>query len=144
MTHGRVRFVTSLLILRAVDIDLDLLRVAIARSWWVDTTDDPAHWTPENPSMGQCAVTSLAVRDYLGGDVRLAWVLRDGEQVDMHCWNELSDGTFLDFTADQFSYEYELGEPLDLQPIVDETGVDRHALLAGRIAAELELLAASR
>ena len=144
MTHGRVRFVTSLLILRAVDIDLDLLRVAIARSWWVDTTDDPAHWTPENPSMGQCAVTSLAVRDYLGGDVRLAWVLRDGEQVDMHCWNELPDGTFLDFTADQFSYEYELGEPLDLQPIVDETGIDRHALLAGRIAAELELLAASR
>ncbi len=94
--------------------------------------------------MGQCAVTSLAVRDYLGGEVRLAWVLRDGEQVDMHCWNELADGTFLDFTAEQFGYDYELGEPLDLRPIVDETGIDRHALLAGRIAAELELLASSR
>jgi len=128
----------------AVEIDLDTLRTAISRSWWVDTTDCPDTWTPENPSLGQCAVTSLAVRDYLGGQVRLAWVLRDGQQVDMHCWNELDDGTILDFTADQFDYEYELGEPLDLQPIVDETGVDRHALIAGRIAAELELLAASR
>ena len=81
--------------------------------------------------------TSAARCDY-------AWVLRDGQQVDMHCWNELDDGTILDFTADQFDYEYELGEPLDLQPIVDETGVDRHTLIAGRIAAELELLAASR
>ena len=144
MTHGRVISVTSLLILPAVDIDLDPLRVSDFPLVVGRHHRCPAPWTPENPSMGQCAVTSLAVRDYLGGDVRLAWVLRDGEQVDMHCWNELADGTFLDFTADQFGYEYELGEPLDLQPIVDETGVDRHALLAGRIAAELELLAASR
>src|SRR4051794_34542079 len=111
-------FVTSILILRTVDVDRELLRTAIARSWWIDTTDDPAHWTPENPSMGQCAVTSLAVRDYLGGEVHLGWVLRDGEQVDMHCWNELPDGSFLDWSAEQFDYEYELSEPLDLQPIV--------------------------
>lgn len=136
--------VTSVRILIAVDIDLDTLRTAISRSWWIDTTDDPDGWTPENPSMGQCAVTSLAVRDYLGGEVRLGWVLRNGEQVDMHCWNELPDGSILDWTTDQFDFEYELSEPLDLQPIVDDTGVDRHALLAGRVAAELDLLAASR
>lgn len=144
MTDGRVRDVTSIRSLRSVDLDLDTLRTAVSRSWWIDTTDDPDAWTPENPSMGQCAVTSLAVRDYLGGAVRLGWVLRDGEQVDMHCWNELPDGTFLDWTADQFDFEYELSEPLDLQPIVDNTGVDRHQLLAGRIAAEIELLVATR
>ena len=144
MTHGLVTCVTSARSLNTVDIDLDTLQTAVRRSWWIDTTDDPGAWTPENPSMGQCAVTSLAVRDYLGGDVRIGWVLCDGEQVDMHCWNELPDGTFLDWTADQFDFDYELGEPLDLQPIVDDTGVDRHALIAGRIAAEIELLVASR
>jgi hypothetical protein len=30
-----------------------------------------------------------------------------------------------------------LGEPLDLTPIVDDTGVDRHRLLARRVARTL-------
>ena len=93
------------------------------------------------PTFGQCAVTSLVVRDYIGGEVRIAHVIRDGEPVDMHCWLELPDGATIDWTTEQFDFEYELGEPIDLTPIVDETGVDRHRLLARRVAARWRYLA---
>ena len=123
-------------------MNLDALRSAIAASWGRDTSDDAPGWTVENPTMGQCAVTSLVVRDYIGGEVRIANVLRDGEPVDMHCWLELADGSTIDWTTDQFDFEYELGAPIDLTPIVDETGVDRHRLLARRVARVLADMAA--
>jgi hypothetical protein len=115
-------------------VNLDALRSAIAASWARDTSDDPENWSIGVPSFGQCAVTSLVVRDYVGGDVRIAHVISDGEPVDMHCWLELPDGDTIDWTTDQFDFDYELGEPMDLTPIVDDTGVDRHRLLARRVA----------
>ena len=118
-------------------VQLDALRSAIVASWTRDTSDDPEYWTSDVPSFGQCAVTTLVVRDYIGGEPRIARVIRGGEAVDMHCWLELPDGSTIDWTTDQFDFEYELGEPLDLTPIVDDTGVDRHRLLAGRVAQAL-------
>ncbi|MET0909926.1 MAG: hypothetical protein ABWZ99_10675 [Ilumatobacteraceae bacterium] len=118
-------------------MNLDTLRTAIEASWARDTSDDPDNWTSDVPSFGQCAVTSLVVRDYVGGEVRIARVFSNGEAVDMHCWLELPDGDVIDWTTEQFDFEYELGEPLDLTPIVDDTGVDRHRLLAGRVTRAL-------
>lgn len=63
---------------------------------------------------------------------------RDGQPVDAHCRNVLPDESHLDLTRDQFEYEFELGEPLEKEPVVDHTGVDRHELLARRVAALLE------
>ncbi len=110
----------------------DLSRV-IRRSWAADTSDDPDEWSPENPSRGQCAVTAMVVRDHLGGEIVIAPVLRDGEPVEAHAWNVLSDGQVIDLTADQFGDEFELGEPVDRVPVVDNTGIDRHQLLADRV-----------
>ena len=124
--------------IRSIDaVNLDALRSAIAASWGRDTSDDPENWSIDMPCFGQCAVTSLVVRDYVGGEVRIANVIRDGEPVDMHCWLELPDGATIDWTTDQFDFAYELGGPIDLTPIVDETGVDRHRLLARRVTQAL-------
>jgi hypothetical protein len=106
---------------------------AIRHSWTADTSDDPSIWSPENPARGQCAVTAMVVRDYLGGKLLIAPVLRDGERVEMHCWNVLPDGSQLDLTLDQFEYEYELGDAIEKDPIVDNTGVNRHEILAVRV-----------
>jgi hypothetical protein len=118
-------------------VNLDALRSALEASWARDTSDDPDNWSDAVPCFGQCAVTSLVVRDYVGGEIRIARVLRDGEPVDMHCWLELPDGETIDWTTEQFDFDYELGDPLDLSPIVDDTGVDRHRLLARRVTRAL-------
>ena len=124
-------------VLRSRTMTIDDLSEAIRRSWAADTSDDPDEWTPENPSRGQCAVTALVVRDYLGGEVLIAPVLRDGEPIEAHAWNVLPDGQVVDLTADQFGAEITLGEPVDRIPVVDNTGVDRHRLLAERVDALL-------
>jgi hypothetical protein len=42
----------------------------------------------------------------------------------MHCWNVLPNGEHLDLTSDQFDYPYELGSPVDREPVVNHTGVN--------------------
>ena len=48
------------------------LEAAIRASWSRETSDDPDEWTEENPARGQCAVTSLLVRELLASRVREA------------------------------------------------------------------------
>lgn len=70
-------------------------------AWSVATTSDPANWTPQNPSWGQCAVTACAVQDELGGDIVWAEAkLPDGRTIS-HYFN-LIDGQEHDLTRDQF------------------------------------------
>ena len=79
---------------------LSLLR-RLEACWSPGTSADPARWTPENPSWGQCAVTCAVVQDELGGDV--VWgeaVLPDGERLS-HYWNRVG-GTDVDLTRAQF------------------------------------------
>jgi hypothetical protein len=112
---------------------IEQLNNAIRQSWAADTSDDSTTWSSENPARGQCAVTSMVVRDYFGGTLLIAPVLRDGEPVEMHCWNVLPGGAALDLTADQFDYDFELGAPVDRRPVVNHTGVDRYEILATRV-----------
>lgn len=119
-------------------LDLDTLESAIRASWSADSSDHPETWSADNRARGQCAVTAKVVQDRFGGTLLIAPVLRDGQPVDAHCRNVLPDESHLDLTRDQFEYEFELGEPLEKEPVVDHTGVDRHELLARRVAALLE------
>ena len=124
-------------------IDVGLLEATIRASWSAETSDDPDEWSPANPSRGQCAVTAKVVQDYLGGTLLIAPVLKNGEPVEAHCWNVLPDGEHLDLTTDQFGGAFDLGEPVDREPVVDHTGVNRHLLLADTVRRNLSHNAAS-
>lgn len=119
-------------------LDLDALESAIRASWSADSSDHPETWSADNPAKGQCAVTAKVVQDHFGGTLLIAPVLRDRQPVEAHCWNVLPDGSHVDLTRDQFEYEFELGEAVEKEPVVDNAGMDRHQLLARRVAAQLE------
>ncbi len=55
-------------------------------------------WTKENPSKGQCGVTSIVVQELLGGKI-MKTRLASGQK---HFYNFIN-GKRIDFTKDQFS-----------------------------------------
>ena len=85
---------------------------AIRESWSLDTADEDDGWTPDNPSRGQCDITSLVVHDSFGGEILAADVHRDGERVEAHMWNRLSSGIEVDLTREQFRDGEVIGEPI--------------------------------
>jgi hypothetical protein len=76
---------------------LDELARRLEDSWTRETSADPAHWSTENSSYGQCAVTALIVQDHFGGELLRARV--NGVS---HYWNRLPLGLEVDFTRKQF------------------------------------------
>jgi hypothetical protein len=67
-------------------------------AWCRETSSDPDHWTPENPALGQCAVSALVIQDLLGGEL-----LRGLFNGTSHYWNRLDNGQIIDVTKQQFS-----------------------------------------
>ena len=61
------------------------------------------NWTPDNPTLGQCAITSFLAQDIFGGKV--FGIPR--EAGNFHCYNEVG-GYVFDLTSEQFE-----GEPLN-------------------------------
>ena len=51
------------------------------------------------------------VLEYLGGSLQLAPVFLDGEQVEHHYWNLLTDDGELDLTGEQFTDGQRIGDP---------------------------------
>jgi hypothetical protein len=86
------------------------LEQAIRDGWSLDTLEEEDEWTPDNPSRGQCDITSMVVHDLLGGDILAAGVFLDGERVENHMWNRLSSGIEVDLTREQFKRGEVLGE----------------------------------
>lgn len=56
-----------------------------------------SQYTPENPALGQCSVTSLVIQDIFGGEIVKTEIL--GE---WHFYNRI-DNQYLDFTHSQFA-----------------------------------------
>ncbi|MBQ6280921.1 MAG: gamma-glutamyl-gamma-aminobutyrate hydrolase family protein [Oscillospiraceae bacterium] len=85
----------------------DLYRVLL-RCWSSETCASRMRkrWSPENPTLGQCSITSFLVQDLFGGIVR-GVPLENGY---FHCYNVV-DGCILDLTSEQFR-----GEALDYRP----------------------------
>ena len=73
---------------------------AITKSWAQDTAyyKDAPHWTPNNPAIGQCAVTALLFNEFFGGTI-YSGVSNGGI---MHFWNT-KFGFKIDLTKQQFS-----------------------------------------
>lgn len=88
------------------DVLLRQLERALKQSWGRETSYDPIGWTTTNPAWGQCAVTSLVVQDFLGGEVLRAVA---GELV--HYWNRTAAGHEVDLTICQFEAALRLTEP---------------------------------
>ena len=57
-------------------------------------------WSKENPTLGQCSITSFLIQDILGGEV-FGVLLPDGAY---HCFNEVKGFRF-DLTSEQFGDE---------------------------------------
>lgn len=87
------------------------LEEAIRGAWSEDTASEDNEWSPDNPSCGQCDITTLVVHDLLGGEVLAADVFLDGERVEAHMWNRLASGLEVDLTREQFRAGQVLGDP---------------------------------
>ena len=76
-----------------------------------ETSQDPDHWTPENPLCGHCAVVSLLAQDLFGGELLRASLAEFPEFAHMrsHYWNRLATSEVWDFTAPQFGADYPVG-----------------------------------
>jgi hypothetical protein len=119
---------------------------AIRASWSLDTADEDDGWTPDNPSRGQCDITSLVVHDLFGGEILAADVHRDGERVEAHMWNRLSSGIEVDLTREQFRSGEVIGEPIarprpaTLQPTHPRYHrYEQYLVLSARVRARLGL-----
>ena len=109
------------------------LEAAIRQSWSSETSADPDEWSSENPSRGQCDVTAMLVRSYLGGEILVANVLHEERRVERHAWNRLPSGLTIDLTRDQFKRGELLGEPAAEEPLGLGDARERQSLLAERV-----------
>jgi hypothetical protein len=113
------------------------LETAIRSSWTREISEEPDKWSDDNPAWGTCAVTAFVVRDYLGGDLVIAGVVKDGQRVDRHVWNVLPSGLAVDLSREQFRNGETFEAP---QPLTETTvpGTDeRYRLLAERVREKL-------
>ncbi len=124
-------------------VTLAELEAAIRASWSLETSADPDEWTPDNPSRGQCDATAVVLRSYLGGEILVADVLRDGRRIERHAWNRLPSGLTLDLTRGQLRDGEQLGSPAVEEPMLLGNSPDRHALLAARVADALAMSSAA-
>lgn len=78
-------------------MNIALLIEAIRKSWCRETCYllNQEKWSSYNPAFGQCAVSTLFIQDFLGGEILYCKHYR-------HYWNKLADGTILDLTKEQF------------------------------------------
>jgi hypothetical protein len=124
---------------RAQPPSVDEVEHAVRLSWRRDTSDEPEAWWSGNPARGQCAATALVVRDWLGGVLLRADVLRAGAPVQVHYWNRLPSGRQVDLTSEQFGPEEVVGPPTVLSPSrrPPEDAARRYDLLAARVRERL-------
>jgi hypothetical protein len=86
---------------------LEELQAALKQSWTDDTavlmSDGHDLFAPNQPAMGQCAVTALIVQDYFGGKIlnTTASVPGSSEIFSSHYFNVI-DGKTIDLTRVQF------------------------------------------
>jgi hypothetical protein len=116
------------------------------RASWSDETCDVADlpdWTPENPSRGQCGVTSLLLQDLLGGELLEAHVLHaNGSHQGWHYWNRLEGGVDVDLTLEQFRPDEVVQPPKVVARAVPGPPLrspERYVLLRERVLAQLGL-----
>jgi len=116
---------------------LEMMKALLLKAWCAETAKGT--WTPECPSLNQCAVTALVVQDFFGGQLLRCKT----DSGDSHYWNRLPDGREVDLTEEQFSFIAD--KPLKEEFVVRERGyvlafpetVARYLLLKKRVFDQL-------
>jgi hypothetical protein len=99
---------------------INLVEQAIRDSWTADIAYPACQndWSKDNPSFGQCAITSLVIHDFYGGKILFS-------KNNNHFWNVLPDGTEMDLTREQFK---------DVINVADAVEVSSELILNGERA----------
>ena len=112
----------------------DLYR-ALCDIWCAETCTPRmrAEWTPENKTLGQCAVTAFLAQDIFGGKV-YGIPLGDGH---FHCYNKVGNTVF-DLTSEQFGdkeLDYSDNNPEQHREVhfQDEEKYQRYLLLKSKL-----------
>lgn len=82
-------------------VSLRDLTDAITKSWSAGTSANAEKWNVNNPSLGQCAVTSCVMQDYFGEDILNSVVILPDGSTDSHYYNLINDEA-VDLTKQQF------------------------------------------
>lgn len=92
---------TANTVLPTIHSPRDLYR-ALLHCWSLETCASRMrhHWSPDNPTLGQCSITSFIAQDLFGGRV-YGVPLPNGY---FHCYNRVGDDVF-DLTSEQFRGE---------------------------------------
>lgn len=79
------------------EFDDQNLRSLFLKGWSAETCFPASKekWTPENPTLGQCAITALIINDLFGGEIV-------SNKQYHHYWNILEDGNVIDLTKEQW------------------------------------------
>ncbi len=95
-----------------VPFTLKQIEEAVRSSFALDTcsSDDVNEWSQTNRSRGHCAVATLVLHDFFGGELVCAEVHAHGERFGWHWWNRFG-GFDLDLTRDQFAAHEIVGVP---------------------------------
>ena len=95
---------------------LSQIEDAVRESFALETCspDDVNEWSETNRSRGHCAVATLVLHDFFGGELVCAEVHAHGEKFGYHWWNRLG-GFDLDLTRDQFAEHEIVGEPWETE-----------------------------
>lgn len=91
------------------NVERSLLVDALRQHWNAETSYEPSEWNPNNPARGQCAVSSLIVQDYLGGEIQRAKAIFQGKR-ESHFYNVLPNGDIMDTTREQYPHTITLEE----------------------------------
>ena len=119
-------------------MELEELKKYLYESYDVETCSPSLRkdWNSDNPSSGQCAITSLIVNDFYGGKI-----MRCMASSGSHYYN-LIDNQIVDFTVEQFLGEipgYDLGEERTREYLLsNEDTKNRYLLLSNKLKNVLE------
>ena len=106
---------------------------AIKKSWCKETSSSPDAWTPERPSLGQCAVTTLVLQDHIGGCLMRSTV----DDVSHYWLRSYDEQKEIDITKDQFDdfhFSTEVIERTRQYVLSYEETKQRYLLLKDRVS----------
>lgn len=113
---------------------------ALVASWAQDTAyhKDAVNWTPQNPALGQCAITALLFNEFFGGKI-YSGVSEAGI---VHYWNK-KFGLKIDLTKQQFDKNIKFCEVTlwDRDHLLSTGNVEeRYLLLRKRFMEQYEII----